>query len=227
MRLAMPHIRAPKARRTQEERSASTRARLLDATISCLIDLGYAGTTTTVVAERAGVSRGAQLHHFPAKTDLVISAVEHLAGRRGEELRREAEEILPHAADRVAAAIDLLWSSFKGPLFAAALELWVASRADAGLRARLVPVEQRVGGALKGLCRYLLGVQDESDERVNLAVDLTLHFMRGMALAGVSIHSAARNGELLDAWKKIVAAQVGAVQAGALPGSGAGTAISI
>src|SRR5229473_7754051 len=87
-------------RRTQEERSASTRARLLDATISCLSELGYARTTTTEIAERAGVSRGAQLHHFPTKAELVTTAVEHLFEKRTEEFRR-AFESLPESADRV------------------------------------------------------------------------------------------------------------------------------
>src|SRR5215470_16496508 len=67
---------APARRRTQAERSAATQARLLDAALQCLVELGYAGTTTTVVAERAGVSRGAQLHHFPTRAALVAAAVE-------------------------------------------------------------------------------------------------------------------------------------------------------
>ena len=66
---------AKRVRRTQEERSAATRAKLLDATIDCLIELGYAGTTTTLIAERAGVSRGAQLHHFPSKDALYRAVV--------------------------------------------------------------------------------------------------------------------------------------------------------
>ncbi|MDT5024109.1 MAG: hypothetical protein QOE61_535, partial [Micromonosporaceae bacterium] len=57
---------AKKARRTQEQRSAEMRVRLLDATIECLVEYGYAGTTTPRVAEKAGVTRGAQVHHFPS-----------------------------------------------------------------------------------------------------------------------------------------------------------------
>src|SRR5437899_5969622 len=100
-----------RVRRTQEERSAATRAKLLDATIACLVDLEYSATTTTVIAERAGVSRGAQLHHFPTKADLVAAAVAHLSHRIGEELQDEAAR-LPVGKDRPAAAVDLLWSTF-------------------------------------------------------------------------------------------------------------------
>src|SRR5215468_6574679 len=76
--------RRSKTGRTQEERSAAMRERLLDATIDCLVEYGYSGTTTTRVAERAGVTRGAQVHHFPTKTDLVTAAVRHLATKRAE-----------------------------------------------------------------------------------------------------------------------------------------------
>ncbi|HWL49839.1 MAG TPA: helix-turn-helix domain-containing protein, partial [Acidimicrobiia bacterium] len=62
------------------------RRRLLEATVECLVELGWAGTTTTVVSERAGVSRGAQLHHFPSKQDLVVAAVEHLSERRRDDM---------------------------------------------------------------------------------------------------------------------------------------------
>ena len=65
-------------RRSQDERTAQTRARVLDAVLGCLVERGYAGTTTTAVAARAGVSRGAQLHHYRTRAALVAAAVEHL-----------------------------------------------------------------------------------------------------------------------------------------------------
>src|SRR5262245_56941941 len=103
------------------------RARLLDATIDCLPELGYAGTTTTEVAERAGVSRGAQLHHFPTKEELVLAAVEHLFHKRNAELLA-AFARLPAGTDRPAAAIDLLWKIIGADTFYAWLELAVAGR---------------------------------------------------------------------------------------------------
>ena len=140
---AQPRPR-PAGRRTQEERSAETRARLLDATLESLIEFGYARTSTTAVCARAGLSRGAQLHHFPTKADLVIAAVAHLARRRAEELRRE---VVPGGSDaeRLDRALDMIWTSFSGPLFSAALELWIAARSDAELRASLVRFERQVG----------------------------------------------------------------------------------
>ncbi len=80
----------PTTRRSQAERSSATREALLDATIAWLVEDGYANTTTSRVAERAGVSRGAHLHHFQTRQALVAAAIEHLARRRSEELLRAA-----------------------------------------------------------------------------------------------------------------------------------------
>lgn len=130
-------------RRTQAERREATQAAILDATIECLIEEGYASTTTTKVVERAGVSRGAQVHHFPTKASLVAAAVAHLADLRAEEIAAELDG-LPKGKRRLGAALDLLWHVHNGPLFEAALELWVAARTDPELRAELIPVERQL-----------------------------------------------------------------------------------
>ncbi|WP_169799311.1 TetR/AcrR family transcriptional regulator, partial [Nocardioides jensenii] len=81
------------ARVPQEERSRAMRQRLLEATVECLVEAGFSGTSTTLVSQRAGVSRGAQLHHFPTKNDLVLAAVEHLTEVRGAELAAAAAQL--------------------------------------------------------------------------------------------------------------------------------------
>lgn len=129
-------------RRTQEERSAETRHRILDAAVECLASHGYAGTTTTGVADRAGVSRGAQLHHFPTRASLVTAAVQHLFTNLTAEYDKAFASLSPDA-DRVGAAIDLLWNIMQDPRLAAVLELYVAGRTDPELRAELAPVAER------------------------------------------------------------------------------------
>ena len=131
-------------RRTQEERSAETRGRLLEATIESLIEAGYAGTTTRRVTELAGVSQGAQAHHFPHRVDLVASAFEHLAEQRMERYRARAEELPADRRARLRGMLDLLWDDFSSPLFEVAAKLWVAAADDPELRERLVPVERRI-----------------------------------------------------------------------------------
>ncbi|WP_040804819.1 TetR/AcrR family transcriptional regulator [Nocardia concava] len=134
-------------RRTQEQRSSETRTRLLDATIECLVEYGYAGTTTPRVAERAGVTRGAQVHHFGSKNDLVVAAVSHLAQRRTEAAMKELNRVRA-GDDPLGTALEFMWELHQGPLFIAALELWVASRTDRTLAAEVAKVEPFVNNAV-------------------------------------------------------------------------------
>jgi AcrR family transcriptional regulator len=182
----------------QEERSRAMRARLMDATIECLVEHGFSGTSTTLISERAGVSRGAQLHHYRTKSALLIAAVEHLAERRSAELRAEAAA-LPPDGDRLEATIDLLASLFTGPLFAAAIEVWVAARTDAALRSALVPVEARFGREVHRLTVELLGAH-ESRPGVREAVQTTLDLMRGLGVASLLTDDSARRTRLLADW---------------------------
>ena len=186
---------APPRGRRQEERSRSTRQRVLEATIDCLVEHGWSGTTTTLVAERAGVSRGAQLHHYRTKSDLVVAAVEHLADKRAGELRAAAARLRPDG-DRVSHTVDLLASLFTGPLFAAAIEVWVAARSDATLRAALVPVEARFGRDVHRLTVALLGA-DERRPGVREAVQATLDLMRGLGIAALLTDDSARRAHVL------------------------------
>lgn len=191
----------------QEECSRSTRLRVLEATVECLAELGWSGTTTTVVAERAGVSRGAQLHHYRTRSALVIAAVEHLAERRAAELRAEAAALRP-GGDRVARTVDLLVSLFTGPLFAAAIEVWVAGRSDATLRAALVPVEARFGREVHRLTVGLLGA-DESRPGVRESVQATLDLIRGLGVASLLTDDSDRRGRLLAEWSRQLTTALG------------------
>src|SRR3954468_11862915 len=101
----------PRRRRTQQERREATRAALLDATIECLIEYGYGGVTTTRVVERAGVSRGAQVHHFPTKAVLVAEALRRPAARRAAERLERVPKLPPSGPERLDAVLDLLWAS--------------------------------------------------------------------------------------------------------------------
>lgn len=183
---------------SQAERSRTTQQRLLAATVDCLVESGWAGTTTTLVASRAGVSRGAQLHHYPTRTALVLAAVEHLADRRAAELRGEAAS-LPPGPDRIAATVQLLAGAFTSPLYAAALEVWVAARTDPDLRSALVGVEARIGRELHRLALDLLGA-DESRPGVRETVQATLDLLRGLGVANLLSDDRVRRERLLDAW---------------------------
>jgi AcrR family transcriptional regulator len=161
-------------RRTQSERRAATRARLLDATIESLIDVGYSATTIRAVTERAGVSQGAQSHHFPHRVDLVASAFEHLAEQRVARYGERARELSGDRAERVRALLDLLWEDFSSPLFTVAAKLWVAAADDEELRERLIPVERRIYKATAEVAREVageLGAEADFDRRLAVAMN--------------------------------------------------------
>ncbi len=167
-------------RRTQAERSATTQAKLLDAALECLVELGYAGTTTTVVADRAGVSRGAQLHHFPTRAALVAAAVEHLYARLTETYQAGFAR-LPRGADRLRAALDLLWSMFSEPRYAAVLELFTAARTDPELRAHLRPIAERHQATVDRLARAYFPDAAQRADDFDATLTLVLDAMQGMA----------------------------------------------
>jgi AcrR family transcriptional regulator len=186
-------------RRSQEERSATTRARLLKATVECLVERGYAGTTTTAVAQRAGVSRGAQLHHFGTRERLVGAAVSHLAEQRTA-LARERAARLAGRPDRLRRTLDLLADLLDGPLYAATVELWVAARSDPALREVLLPVEQQVNAALFGLCLEYVTTDP-------LLCQLTLDMLAGRGVTGlITPHRPHHRRKVLDAWAEFLRA---------------------
>jgi len=182
----------------QEERTRAMRARLLEATVDCLVERGFSHTSTTLVSERAGVSRGAQLHHFPTKNDLVVAAVEHLTDVRGADLAAAAAR-LPTGKRRTRAVLQMLADHFTGPVFTAALELWVAARTDEALLAAVAPLEQKVGRETHRLTVELLGA-DESRPGVRELVQATLDLVRGLGLANTITDDARRRTRILDRW---------------------------
>jgi AcrR family transcriptional regulator len=180
-------------RRSQAERSAATREALLDAAIECLIDEGYASTTTSAVALRAGLSRGAHLHHFQTRTALVGAAVEALARRWMDELR-VASASLPDGPERTVAGLDLLWAHYASPLFQAALDLWTDARSDEELRERLVEVERLLDRETLDLARRLFPVLAHARDFEGL-VQHAVATVRGLSMLDTLHPDGERNRE--------------------------------
>lgn len=172
---------ARKIRRTQEERSTETRGRILEAALECLAELGYGGTTTTAVAERAGVSRGAQLHHFPTRAALIAAAVEHLYAGLRADYERAFTRLAP-GTDRLGAAIDLFWKVWHDPRLAAVLELHVAARTDAELGAALRPVADQHQEHIVRLARHIFPQEALAQRRFTAILDVVQEALRGLAV---------------------------------------------
>jgi AcrR family transcriptional regulator len=139
---------AMRPRRSQEERSAETRERLLEATIEALLRYGYAGTTTPRIAELAGLTRGAQVHHFGSKNDLMLAAVQHLAAKRISTAVIRFGGDMMATGDPLGAVLDLLWDLHAPPTFIPIVELWVAGRTDPELGREVAKFEAIALGAV-------------------------------------------------------------------------------
>jgi AcrR family transcriptional regulator len=185
----------------KQDRSRATRQRLLEAAVSCLAEHGWAGSTVSVVAERAGVSRGAAQHHFPTREDLFTAAVEYVAEERSLALRALFPEGAAAAGRRavVLALVDL----YTGPLFRAALHLWVAASNEEQLRGRVTELEARVGRETHRIAVDLLDA-DESRPGVRETVQGLLDMARGLGLANLLTDDAARRERVVEQWARLL-----------------------
>lgn len=188
-------------REPQQDRSRATRARLLEAAITCLAELGYQASTVAVVAERAGVSRGAAQHHFPTREALFTAALEHVTAIRADEMRRELAEL--SAAPDTATVIELVFTLFTGTLFRAALALWVAAANEPALREQVVPLEARMGRDVHRVVVELLGA-DERIPGVRETVQASLDLARGLGLANLLTDDSRRRSRIAAQWARIV-----------------------
>ena len=170
-------------RLTQLERSALTRDALLNSTLACLAELGYDGATTTEISERAGLSRGAHLHHFRTRSALLAAAAGTLADNVLSDLEAGLAG-LPSGPERIGNALDMLWGLFTGPFFQAVLELAVHARTDPELRGDLDPIEQVAGRGALPLIRHAFG-RETSDHSFDDAIVLAMAAIRGLAIMGV------------------------------------------
>ncbi|ARF74369.1 TetR/AcrR family transcriptional regulator [Kitasatospora albolonga] len=187
---------ARSAHAPKQDRSRATRQRLLEAAVACLAEHGWAGSTVSVVAERAGVSRGAAQHHFPTREDLFTGAVEYVAEERSAALRALPVQ---GRAEVVGALVDL----YTGPLFRAALQLWVAASNEEQLRPRVTELEARVGRETHRIAVELLGA-DESRPGARETVQGLLDMARGLGLANLLTDDTARRARVVAQWAALV-----------------------
>ncbi|MET9153370.1 TetR/AcrR family transcriptional regulator [Streptomyces griseoflavus] len=185
----------------KQDRSRATRQRLLEAAVACLAEHGWAGSTVTVVAEHAGVSRGAAQHHFPTREDLFTAAVEYVAEERSNALRALFPEGAATADRR--AVVEALVGLYTGPVFRAALHLWVAASNEEQLRPRVTELELRVGRESHRIAVELLDA-DESRPGVRETVQGLLDMARGLGLATLLTDDTARRERVVAQWAALL-----------------------
>lgn len=170
-------IRGPHA-----ERTAAMRKRLIEAAIECLTKSGYGATTLQTVTDTAGASRGAILHHFPSKVDLMIAVAEYAAGKQNRQVARLLANTQP-GMDRFLALTMATWDAMQRPPAIALLEIMMGSRSDPELGERFPAVNE----ALEKFQREGVWEQAQSigiTDRAQVEAMSWLHnaAMRGLAM---------------------------------------------
>lgn len=184
--------------RSQAARTAEMRERLCDVTLELLGEVGYDRISMTMVADRVGVSRGAQTYHFPTRVDLLVAAFEHLLA----DWRTVYTDL--HAASpgpiTPEVFIRYLWRNIHSkPTYIAGLELMLAARGDTELRTRLQAVLAQWSKTCDRKLPEILGL-DEDDRRNGIFIQLTNCVLLGMAVQASVHEDASADEELLEAW---------------------------
>jgi AcrR family transcriptional regulator len=180
----------------------STRERLMDAAVECLIELGVAGTTTLAVQRKAEVSRGALLHHFPSHATLLAASVAELV-KRNEQAVLHSRAELRVSNDKLETAIRSLAFAARQPAYLAELELWAVARTDTVLKQALITAERAAKRDLERVYASLFG-DWASSQAYDDVVSLTLHLVRGLAVSENIRVSIQRRERLIAAWTSAV-----------------------
>jgi len=169
----------------QAQKSAATRDQILSAAVRCIVELGYSRTTTMKIAERAGLSRGATLHHFPSKLDIIRAAVDYLHERRLRAFRTSVTSI-PEGTDRIKAATEAYWAHATHPIFVAFFELSVAARTDKELRKILQPAQKSFDEEWYKTAQEVFPEWQSDKAAFDLALSLVQHLMEGIAISSMT-----------------------------------------
>ncbi|MGE4240976.1 TetR/AcrR family transcriptional regulator [Ramlibacter sp.] len=171
---------SPPVRKTQD-RSTETRMRLVECAIECLAEMGYAGATTPVIAERANVTRGALQYHFASRTDLDMAVIDHVANELNFKLDAESLAGRP-IEERVRQVIDTYWATFSSRTFRAALHIWLAITNDPSLAAPLRAHMQGMSEAIEGTWGTLFNDLGRTPEELRTMRHVAMGAARGFAV---------------------------------------------
>ena len=196
-----PELPAPRPRLAGDSpKSRRTRAHIVDTAVRLLVERGYAASPNPVIAEAAGLTRGAMLYHFPDRASLVAAVVEHLQRERTR-LFEDTAASAPHGADRTDHAIDSYWGLLTHPSFIAFGEMEAAARTDPELAALIAPARDAFDRAQMGEGMFAL-VQGGAGPRLQASRDLARFMLEGLAHARLADDADGRTGRLLAIVKR-------------------------
>lgn len=194
--------------RQQQARSRVTRERLIRATLDEIHGVGYHAATTHRIAERAQVSRGALLHHFPTRADIIRAALETLLSDGTAEIKAVSEDVRTGALP-LADWVEFLWQLFSGRFFYLSMEMITEARNDPALRDSLIPVVQRFHAALDGIWIAFCNTDTRPPREARIILNLTVNLMRGMGVQTVLRPDPDYYRDLIEAWKAVLPQLIG------------------
>lgn len=167
--------------RTQQQRREETVARLLQASIDTIIEVGYARASAAVITKRAGVSVGALFRHFETMGDFMAATAYEVLRRQLETFTKQVAEI---PADRPAlpAALTILRDITAGSTNAVLYELMVAARTDEKLKETLQNVLGQYSAKIHDAARALPGAESFPEETFPVIVALMTNVFDGAAI---------------------------------------------
>ena len=193
-------------RRTQAERREHTITALLDATVRCLADRGYAATSTAAVCAEAGVSQGALFRHFPTRQALLVATAEHVAARNVEEFRTTVGSEVD-TVDDVAAVLAHLRAVVLSPANQTWRELLVAARADADLREALHPAREALQARMLDAASDLWGDRLPVDDLAPV-LSVVVNMLDGLAFSALDPDPAAAPGRTVERALRLLAEMI-------------------
>ena len=188
--------------RKPQERSIETRKRILEATLACIEELGYAATTTVAVQEHAQVSRGRLLHHFPNREQLIAAAVAYGREIRLAEMLKRAKAV-EGREDRLDAVIDAMWGTLAGGGSLAVAEMWLACRYEPYLKAVLEASEPELVQTISGIYSEAFGGEISNHPRFADVFEILVNAMRGATLLRAFDDAAQREQCYVEQWKRM------------------------
>lgn len=195
---------APKpAPKPAQARSIAMREKLIETALDVIHDVGYRAASTTEFASRAGVSRGALLHHFPARSDIIIAAMEHLLREGTAQIRVVAGQVARRTVT-LADFVEFLWTLFSGRFFYISLEFITEARTDADLQARMIPLVKDFHAALDGIWAEFEKQADGMPDTTRVALNLTTCLVRGMGVQTVLKDDPEYFRTMLNLWKMLL-----------------------
>lgn len=194
----------------QAEKSLTTQTAILEATIACLIDLGYFNTTMEKIAQHAKVSRGAMMHHFSSRADVIEKAAVYLAEKRLAEFEKLANRIIDPVKEgeepqliHMQQSIELNRRFYALPSFEAVHELLLAARTDKKLAKIVRRCQQAVNDGIPPIILRLYPFWAKKSETMVLMADLIHFTFRGVNMSHMDDLGAARLTNLKDVLAKI------------------------